>query len=301
MNPRQLLRLAVVLAVLLLLWGAVALARRRSDEGPKGPRPLGVDTAAVDSVLLVSTSDSVKLVRNRADWTVNGFKAAPEEVSGLLRELADTARGELIAENPASHARLGVDSTGGRRVRVKNDGKVVLDLLVGSSESGFGTGYLRRSGEAAVYRIRSRLPELAGRKTDEWRDKTIVTLPADSIGSIAIRRGSQEYGLRRDGKRWRLGSGGTADSARVANLLGDLSRIRAAGFATPTQAASLRFTRPDRRLTIKSISGQSLASLLFDSTSSGIWVRHDSAGRGTVWRVESWDWDRIMPERKSLD
>lgn len=302
MTARQLLRLAVVLGGLLLLWGAVALTRRHSDEATSGWRRLASDTTAVDSVAVRSATDTVVLARAGTTWRVNGFAAGPDEVTELLSALADTAQGELVAESPGSHTRLGVDSVGARRVQVIGDGKAVLDVLVGGSESGSGTGYLRRVGEPKVYRIRTNLAELAARKADDWRDKTIVSLPADSIGSIAVRRGRAEYALRREGKQWKFGSGVAADSAKAANLAGELARIQAAAFATPAQAASLRFSQPDRRLTLTTASGRTLAALLFDSTGSGIWVRHDTSGRqGTIWRVESWDWDRIIPEKKSLE
>jgi Domain of unknown function (DUF4340) len=301
MSSRLLIRLAAVLGAALLLWGALALARKRSFEGGSGPRLLAVDTAAVDSVIVRLATDTVRLARTGSAWRVNQFRAAPDEISGLLGTLADTGGSELIAESPGSHARLGVDSTGGRRVRVFDGTKVVVDVLVGKSEGGTETGYVRRFGDPAVYRIRSRFAELAGRKTDDWRDKNIVTVPADSIGSIAVRRGAGEYVLRRDGKRWRFVSGGTPDSNQTSNLVRDVAQIRAAGFAADSQMASLRFTRPDRRLVLKTSAGRTLAALVFDSTANGIWVRHDTGARGTVWRVESWDWDRIMPTKKSLE
>lgn len=300
MSSRLLVRLAAVLGAVLLLWGALALARKRSLEGGHGPRLIAVDTALVDSVIARGVKDTVRLVRARSDWQVNGFRVAPEESSALLRALADTSGSELIAESPSSHARLGVDSTTGRRLRVFDNGKAIVDVLVGKSEGGAGTGYLRRFGEPAVYRVRGSFAELAERKVDDWRDKTIVTVPVDSVGSITVRRGAGEYVLRREGKQWKFASGGMPDSNQAVNLVRDVSQIRAAGFAADSQLAGLKFTKPDRRLVLKTSAGRTLAALVFDSTKSGIWVRHDTAGRGTVWRVESWDWDRLTPTKKTL-
>ena len=299
MSVRQLLRLTAVLAALLLLWGAVALAGRRAEAAGGGSAPLlGVDTAAVDSVLLAGGGrDSTVLARTKSGWTVNDHPASGEETAALLRELADTARFDLVAESEASHARLGVDADSGRRVIIRGRGPA-RELVIGARAGGFGGGYARRPGERAVYRVRGRLPALVARAPDDWRDKTIAAAPADSITAVEVTRGRERYALRRDGTRWRFAGGGAADSLRAADLIRELGRISAAGFATAAQAETLRFNRPERRLTVTGPGDRALAALVFDSTGDAFWVRRDSGG--TVWRIDSWVVDRVTPSAASL-
>jgi hypothetical protein len=297
MSGRQLARLAAVLGALVLLWAAAALAGRRSARAAGGAeRLLGADTSKVDSVVLRGPSDTAVLVRGSGGgWTVNGQPAARDEITSLLRALADTSRFDLVAESETSHSRLGVSADSGRHLRVA--GAHRIDLIVGAKPGGFGGGYARQAGERAVYQLRGSLANLVIRPADDWRDKTVAALAADSIASIEVARGRERYELRREGNRWEFARGGIADSTRAADLVRALTHIRASGFATRARADSAQFSRPDRRLTVKGTRG-TLAALVFDSTTDGFLVRADSGG--TVWRMEAWEADQITPAVKSM-
>jgi hypothetical protein len=250
----------------------------------------------VDTVVVSGASDTTALVRTAEGWRVNGHRAAREEISALLGELGDTSRLDLVAESPTSHARLGVSTDSGRRLRTA--GGTPLELIVGARSGGFSGGYARQPEANAVYQLRGRLPALLARSPDEWRDRTIAAIPADSVAEVEVVRGRVRYALRRDGSSWRFASGGRPDSAKVADLVRDLGRISASGFASASQIDSARFARPDRRLAIKGPGGRTLLALAFDSTGDAILVRHDSGG--TVWRMESWETDRITPAASNL-
>jgi hypothetical protein len=297
MSGRQLARLAAVLGALVLLWAAAALAGRRSARDAAGAeRLLGADTSKVDSVVLRGPSDTAVLVRGSdGGWTVNGQPAARDEITSLLRALADTSRFDLVAESETSHSRLGVSADSGRHLRVAGDRRI--DLIVGAKPGGFGGGYARQAGQRAVYQLRGSLPSLVIRPADDWRDKTVAVVAADSIAAIEVARGRERYELRRHGNRWQFARGGIADSMRAADLVRALTQIRASGFATRARADSAQFSRPDRRLTVKGTRG-TLAALVFDSTTDGFLVRADSGG--TVWRMEAWEADQITPAVKSM-
>jgi hypothetical protein len=64
-------------------------------------------------------------------------------------------------------------------------------------------------------------------------------------------------------------------------------------FATPAEADSADFARPDARVTLFGAEGDTLAALVFDSTAAGYWVRH--AQGGTVYRMYGWKVDEILP------
>jgi len=301
MSGKQLARLAVLLVVLLLLWGAAALARRRetvdtSDRFtlPKIPRD------QVDSIRIARAADTAVLVRqDSANWRVNGHPASSTAVGDLLTALEDTApAAELVAERPASHAGLGVDSAGGARVQIVAKGKVLADLVSGHSTRDMDGGYLRYAGKNETYAVRGRLADLLGRSSDEWRDHRIAAVAGDSVGSVEVTRGRRSYSLRRTAKGWSLASGGAADSAAVAGLLGAFSQVEASGFANGAQIDSAKFTPPDRRVRVLRKDGTPLVALVFDSTASGFWVRSDT-GR-TIYRMEAWTADRLTPADTSV-
>lgn len=300
MSPRTLLRLAIALVLLLAIWGAVALGSRGAGDREQRFRLPRIRIKEVDTVTFAGAHDTVVLARTGATaWQVNGHRADGRQVEELLNSLGDTAAsGDLVAENPASYAQVGMDSASGRRVRVVARGKTVADLVVGRPGEVYGTGYLRPAGEHSVYLARSALPRLASRPVDEWRDQRIGGVAKDTMSKVEVERGGKRYTLAHQAGRWILAPGGSTDSMAVANFLNDLGDVRATGFATPAQADSLKFTPPKRRLSVLGLDGKPRLQLAFDSTKGGLWVRADTGS--TVWRLDPSSSDRITPADTTL-
>jgi hypothetical protein len=301
-SARTLVRLAMLLGVLLLLWGGAALTRSRAEAPPRGaarfhlPAPAA---SAVDTVRITRPSDTTVLARRDSSWTVNGHPAARSAVTELFTALHDTAgRPELVAERPASHAGLGVDSAKGTRVRLVRGDSVIGDFIAGERSADMDGGYLRLAGQPEVYLVHGGLPGLLERGPDEWRDHRIATVPVDSIAAIQVQRGKASYKLSKDGKGWTLTPGGPADTAAAAQLRQAYGEIDAAGFASAAQADSARFDRAERRATALRSDGTPLLRLVFDSTANGFWVRADSGG--TIYRMDSWAADRLAPADSTL-
>jgi Domain of unknown function (DUF4340) len=302
MSARTLGRLAMLLVVLLLLWGGAALSRSRADTPRSASRfRLPAPAAsAVDTVRITRPSDTVVLARRDSSWTVNGHPAARSAVTELFTALRDTTSpAELVAERPASHAGLGVDSAKGTRVRLVRRDSVIGDFIAGQRSADMDGGYVRLAGRPEVYLVRSGLAGLLERGPDEWRDHRIATVPVDSIAAIEVQRGKLSYKLSKDGgKGWTLTPGGPADTAAAAQLRQAYGEIDAAGFASAAQADSARFDRAKRRATALKSDGSPLLRLVFDSTANGFWVRADSGG--TVYRMDNWAVDRLAPADSTL-
>ena len=149
-----------------------------------------------------------------------------------------------------------------------------------------------------MYLVQGTLAGLLERGADDWREHRIATVPVDSVASIQVQRGTRGYRLSRAGKTWTLAPAGPVDTAAANRLRQAYGEIEAAGFASPAQADSARFDRPDRRLTLLRADGSPLLRLAFDSTAQGFWVRADSAP--TIYRMETWAVDRLAPPDSTL-
>ena len=273
MSAKHLKVIALTLAVLLLLWGATELFSRGSDS-VTGSFTLAVPAATDgDTISLVRGADTIVLARQSPTaWSVNGHRAALDAVNELLAALTDSVRPELVAQESASFARLGVDSAAGRWLRLRRGGKAMLELVVGARGTDFQSVYLRRPGDTHVYLWSGRLGSVLDRATDAWRDKHIATLEPDSIVALEIVRGKDRYTLGRAGRRWTL-NGGPTDSAAVAHYLERVKSITASGFATPQEAAPAGGRRSQRRFTVRG-RGAVLLTLVLDSTATGFLVHH---------------------------
>jgi hypothetical protein len=299
MSAKQLVRLAAILGVLLLVWGAAALARRREATPAADTFRLPkITRSEVDTVTISRAKDTTILARRDTNtWTVNGHTASPNAVGDLLTALTDsTPASELVAERKGSHAGLGVDDSAGSKVRIKGKGKTLADLVLGKRSQDFSGGYLRRADQESTYVVRGQLIDVLNRSPDDWREHRIARIATDSVAQIEITRGRKSYALLRNEKSWKLATGVPADSAKMGDLLTAYSSVDATGFASPAQAA--HFGQPDRRVRLLRKDGTPLLTLLFDSTAAGFWVRPDTSK--TIYRIESWTADRLAPADTTL-
>lgn len=295
--------MALVFLALLVLWGAAALGRRHTGKPASGDtfRLPPMPRASVDTVAIARRGDTTVLARkDTSTWTVNGFPAAPQEVSDLLAALGDsTVNGDLVAERPASQAALGVDSAAGTRVRITAGGRLLADLVAGNRSPDFSGGYVRLASQERTYLLPGRLVEMLTRSSAEWRDHRVAAVPRDSIGAIEVSRGARRYTLRRSGAGWTLSPGGAADSSAVASLLEAYHTIQAGGFASAAQADSARFAPAERRVRVLRKDATPLLTLLFDSTAAGsMWVKSDTGK--TVYQMDGFEADRLAPPDTSL-
>ncbi len=302
MSTKQLLRLAVVLAAVVVVWGVLALTRRSTGDRVIRLALPTVDTAAVDTVALTKGADTALLVRGaNGRWRDNAYPATASNVAELLSALADTSSNstELVAESKSAQPALGVAADSGQHVRVIEKGHVALDWITGHQTSDYSGLYIRPTSGDAVYSLHGRLTGALGHGLVEWRDHTIASIPADSVHRIEVQHGREHYALVRGAKRsWTLAGAGPADTAAAKQLIDHLNPLSAENFATPAQAKAARFTHPTARVRVFGTGKSPLADVLFDSTKTGVWARSDTGT--TVFQIESWTMDGVTPAEKTL-
>ncbi len=298
MNPSQLKRIAIGLAVVVFFWGMAEILGGGSDDTEMAFVLPALRAADVDLVTIVRSSDTAVLARSGDDWTVNGHKASLGAVEELFEALADSIEAELIAISALSHKRMGVDSAAGKYLLFERDRDTLAAVVFGKRGRAFNSSYVRRAGQDFVYQYTGSLTRLMDRTVDDWRDKHVVSVEPDSVGRVAVQRGGRSYTLVRRGDTWRLDRGAQADSAAVRRMLAQYRSLEANGFATAEQVDSADFEQPDYSVTLVGLQGDTLAALLFDSTSAAFWVRAVSGG--TVYRILRWKVNQMVPTDSTL-
>ncbi len=298
MNTAQLKRIVVVFVVVLLLWGTLEIVGKARDERETVSLLPAIERNDLDLVRIERESDTVELRLSADSWTVNGYAASSDAVRELFDAVLEPVDGELIATGAGVHVRMGVDSVTGKRLEFRSGEQLVAGVIFGKRGRGFNTSYVRPVDELSVYQYNGRLTSLVDRRIEDWRDKVIVQVEADSVGRVAVRRGRERFSVERVDGGWRLNSTEEADSAAVARMLGRYGSVTASGFPTEAQADSVDFRRPDRAITLLGLTGDTLAALLLDSTQAGFWVRHASGG--TVYKILQWAADQLVPADSTL-
>jgi hypothetical protein len=300
MTGTQLRRLAIALVVAVFLWGLVEVIGRSGDVVEEVQLLPPIQVAEVELVTFTSDGDTVQLVRGDGErWAVNGVPASPKEVDALMAALAEGMSGDLVARNPESHARMEVDAEGAKHLGVQRGNQTLGELLVGAAGRAYRSAYARRPGADEVYLVDGEVVPMFDRSVNDWRDKRVVVMVADSIGEIEVRRGRARYRLVRADSGWSV-DGRPTDSTRVQRLVDALAswEVPVTAFATPEQADSADFRRPERSVRVLSLGGTELAAVMFDSTDGAFWARRD--GDATVYRIYSWKTNELTPADTSL-
>ena len=299
MNPKQLKRIVFALAVVLFLWGMSEILGGDPNDTETAVVLPALDSSEIDLVVFETSTTRVEIARSGNSWSVNGFPLSADALDELFAAVADSAAIELVATSAVVHERMGVDSVSGVRVSFVRSGELIANVLFGNPGRESGSRYVRRDGSNFVYAFAGPLSQLVTRPVDQWRDRQIMDISPDSVTRVVVERGSNRYSLFRDGSQWRFGSGSPADSGAVSTFIKWYQTLDATGFATEAQVAdTVDFNPPDRRITLLGARGDTLTSLVFDSTASAYYVREASGGY--VYRIVQWRADQMVPADSTL-
>lgn len=298
MSEQALKRILVVVAALVVAYGLAELVTGGTgggggDAGAVTSALEGLDAGSVSEAVFQRASDTVRLARSDGSWTVNGFAADSSRVAALWSSLEPDHVDGVVARNPDNHDRLGVGDGAPRAVFRTGDGRSTA-LLVGNSGPAFPSVYVRLEGSDEVVLLDGELRSAARRGVSDWRDRTIARVDTGSVTRVEVTRDGATSVLERADSGWNV-AGEAASADAVRNLLGQLARLDASGFAPD----SVSLDEPERRVVALGASGDTLLALDIQPTEdSGVRVR--PRGRETIYRLSSYRADRLTPEAADL-
>ncbi len=168
MSRDRLKQIAIALAALILLWGAVELLRGGFDEVTGDFAIPVVAQMDADSVVFERAADTIVLAKRGDERRVNEHRAAASGVSDFFGLLETAPRGRLVAQSIETHRRLAIDDDTARVFRIFGNGEMLAHMLVGKRAPGFQDSYFRHPGEAPVYSVRTRIATYVDRNQEEY-------------------------------------------------------------------------------------------------------------------------------------
>src|SRR5687767_8044973 len=140
--------------------------------------------------------------------------------------------GDLIAVDP-----LNFDIASGEVVGFlgpNGAGKTTtMRVLTGTLQPDNGRAPLRTAGDV-VHEVRGGLREARALTLGDWRDKSIVRVDTAAVRAVLLEHDGKSARIGRADKGWKAAGGAGVDSARLADLLSELARFDATGFAADT-------------------------------------------------------------------
>ena len=229
--------------------GLIARAVTSGSEGLilSGLLPLSQD--AIDRVVILSTDDmkaELKKIGDTEDWQVGRHTTYPPKLGQFWDVVSDLEGAQLIATNPASHARMGVAKGQGTEVSFYRGQAISEKFVIGKWTPEIRLCYVKRSGKNEVYGIPCPVARIFDADPDGWRNPVILRVPRNVVESVTFTNPDEEFVLKISEGTWMVAAIGErekpADLSEVLNILVVLENLPdTVGFASEAEASQLRF------------------------------------------------------------
>jgi hypothetical protein len=227
--------LGIVFVILLLIGAFIFVFDGGKTERTFREVLVDIDTSKVTEILIYPKSQNhkeVRLYKDKDEWRVNlpsggNAKVVDQRISSLFSQLLAIIPKRLAARDESKWNELQVDSTGSR-VKVFQDSKLLLDLVIGRfsfQQPRTMNTFVRLYNDKDVYEVDGFLDMTFNQGANIFRDGTVIksdhntwkqlqfTYPADS-----------SFQLVKSGNSWIL-NGETTDSLKTANYLNRLANL----------------------------------------------------------------------------
>lgn len=210
---------------------------------------LPVSPDVIDRVTIAAPAGSeARLDKINDVWQVDREEAFVPKLNQLWTAAADIDGAQLVARNPANHARMGVQEGQGINVAFWLGEFKQEEFIVGRWSQEVRLCYLRKPARNEVYAIPCPYGNIFDSRADGWRNPIVASIPRDAIESIEYEYPGEDFVLRRVERGWLAENADISEPANVFAVnavLGTLEGFIASGFAPEQETENLDFTGPE--------------------------------------------------------
>lgn len=302
MTELTLKRLLGVFAIAVAVWVVSSLLSGGGSGAITAPGEIsgffdGVDATTVTAIDIERNGETVRLEPQDGDWRVNGFPADTANVSRFLRVLDSAQVGDLIANNPGNHERMGLSPDSASSVALTmNDGSS-RTILLGKAGQRFRTAFVRLPDDDAVYLLDGDLRAHVNRTLEIWRNRNMVAIDTTRVARVEVDAQDGGYAIVRGDSLWTVEGGGEVGRSALNGIMAELHLFVASGFvAEGDSIAGLEGATTTRAL---SESGELMAEVTISDGAGDRWATTQSDDY--LYRVTSFRAGRIAPTREALE
>lgn len=209
---------------------------------------LPVSPDVIDRVTITAPAgDEARLDKINDVWQVDREEAFVPKLNQLWTAAADIDGAQLVARNPANHARMGVQEGQGINVAFWLGEFKQEEFIVGRWSQEVRLCYLRKPARSEVYAIPCPYGNIFDSRADGWRNPIVASIPRDAIESIEYEYPGENFVLRRVERGWLAENADISEPANVFAVnavLGTLEGFIASGFAAEQETENLDFAGP---------------------------------------------------------
>ncbi len=271
-------RNTLILAALLILLGAyVYFFEIRPGDKPKGDRLVNFKPDEVASMLLTYPKLEIQLQKDSTGkWKLTQpLQAAADgsTVGGLLAALSAGTIQRTLEKKPSAEdlKSFGLDRPAAKVSLTLASGITLPGLIVGAATPLGNSAYVQRSGDATVYLADASLALGLQKKTDDFRDRQILSFPLESAAKLTIQTGKESVVLIKGEKeQWQPAAAkGNVSGATVVEYLAAINGIGAKAFVDdqPKDLKRYGLDPAPVKIAVAGKDGNNLAALLIGNKS----------------------------------
>lgn len=241
--------LIIILGGLVVVFVLARIFRSPKLESNLPGSIVAVDTAKAD-VIRITPSDggeTVALRRKDGRWFLQKGErdliVDQASVRSMLAYLAKMAPQRMVTRKSSKWGTYQVGDTTTRVAVLKGDDELATVLIgrtafspsPGDPQNPFGGGfggaftYVRLDGADEVYTVEGFLEPTFNKKSDDWRDKSVLRIKSGDIARIRFNYPDSGFVVEKKNGKWMLNDT-DADSVKVTGYLGLLEYKNASGF-----------------------------------------------------------------------
>jgi hypothetical protein len=247
MKPKGLIIAVVLLAV---LGGAIWWSNKRQAGKASTPdttlKVLSIPDADFQQIRIKNlTGDVIALRRENGKWALTEPKALPADqdaASSVVTALGALNADKLVEEKPAELHSFGLDIPTLEVTITRKDGKPD-DLLVGGPTLDGAGYYAKLANSARVFTIATATKNTLEKRTDDLRDKRLLSFEPEAVTRIEAQNGTQAMEFSKNGQgEWQIVKPRPlrADSSQIASLV-DKLRDAKMDVTEPSETAAKNF------------------------------------------------------------
>ena len=227
--------LAIVFGILVLIGILIFLFQGGKNERTFRDVLVDVDTTSITEILIYPKSQNhleVKLFKDQDEWRVTlptggTAKVTNQRISSLFSQLLAIKPKRLAARDESKWSELQVDSTGSR-VKVFQDSKLTLDLVIGRfsfQQPRTMNTFVRLYNDKDVYEVDGFLDMTFNQGANIFRDGTVISSDLNNWQQIQfVYPADSSFQIVKSGSTWFL-NGKPTDSLKTINYLNRLANL----------------------------------------------------------------------------
>lgn len=229
-----------------------------------------------DKISITKNEEEEKIITKQNNlWKINDFDASQEEIDNFFETLQSLKVKSLVSKNPDNYKNFGVTDKDGFILTLTSNNNDTI-FIIGKQGTTFNSFYAKTKESNNVYEVLGDLRDKLSQSITTWRNKTIVTIPQESIQKIEIASKDNPLTIIKNQNTWnaeKSGQTATLDEPTTTRLLSALNPLEASGFLNEKEQQEFQDAKEKTIIRVFGNDGETIAEITLLEKKNEWWAQ----------------------------